>query len=504
MMKLCEWIESLQPMKANERVHQFFSLTRSISAPKEFAHEDLPDLIDWQVFMRMILDSYVWLKPAWTKDKNLGCISGLLTDPRKDSLFDQFITIGASSNRFVVALATKIASISDDSKNPKMKLKLSEEEFFTAFPLSFWDGFRQQKLHWTLLQTVNSSAFVEGGLKLICTHNAKDFHSSAKSAANILCAEGQEHPYIGFKQSKRTIFVGCTNGADSFYQGIASMCFAADGRTYSFGEAFAHDHLCDVMIDAGASPAWVASMQAVVDDAFEKPSPSKVDGLLKQIYWTNQDGSHVLMTPMIAGSIQADLHNYFTHSAPKDECDAADFVSTYGKYLKVLRIGSNASNGGRLAGTLDGRHNLIKSFPPPRAPEIYSSFYEFIYGETLHTFIASSRMSYLSHLAVSDFTDEKMQEAVERGANAIADEMAQALRDIVEFGRGKGKTWLENKLIDNQTSAWLNEAIAGALSKTSISALIELILSSHNTEHMNDAVREAIAGALKYQLEQPL
>lgn len=504
MMKLCEWMESLEAMKPKEQSHKFFSLTRSIGAPTEFEHEDLPELIDWQVFMRMILDSHVWLKPAWTKDKNLGCISGLLNDPRKDSLFDQFISIGASSNRFVVALATKIASIVDDSKNPKMKLKLSEEEFFTAFPLSFWNEFREQKLHWALLQSLHSDAFAGAGLKLLCTHNAKDFHSSAKSTANILRSDGHDHPYIGFSQSKRTVFVGCTNGADSFYQGIASMSFAADGRTYSFGEAFAHDHLCDAIIEAGASPAWVASMQAVVDDAFVQPSPLKVDGLLKQMYWLKGDGSHVLLTPMIAGSIQADLHNYFTRVISPEEFEKPDFVLTKNKCLRVLRIGSNASNGGRLAGALDGRHNLIKSFPPSRAPEIYSSFYEFIYGQQLHTFIDSSRMNYLSLLVGSDFLAEMRREEMQRCLASIAGEMAQAMRDLVEFARAQGQAWIQAKLLANQTSAWLKEGMAGALSKESISGLTELILSGHNTEHMNDELRIALTGALKYQLEQPL
>lgn len=473
-----------------KKASALLKLVDAIEEPILFGTHVMGEQIDWQVFLKVLFDQAVVIEKSWTPDQPA---SSLVRCSKPGSLLWQ---LNAHTNESSTAFAELLERIASSlmnfkaDKEGRYKFKLTAKGMFEALDPVILNRLREEGAHWKVLVDAQEQLQAKG-LKYACTHNAKDFHSSASGSSSVLCSQPVAHRYIGFHSSSRTIYTGCGNGADSFYQGLASLSLWLDGRIRTFPEYFTDDTLRSAMLAVSSQYEFIESMRSYITENIGNYAPDKIDPLFKQVYWVGET-QNVLITPLISSSLQVDIHKYISLSDDERAIKGRKPEETRRRLSlsqPVKRIGSKPSNAGKVAIKLRGNHNLIKCFPTQRCPDIYPRFYAFIEDGLFLGRFDKNIITSLYRISATEYSNTKMREATENKASTLATQMILNFREIVEFSRAKGLTWNIGKLKSNFTSEWVLLAAFYDLEPRHLTDIAEFMLDRLNHEHMNNQVR---------------
>ncbi|MEG0869839.1 MAG: hypothetical protein RSG77_22780 [Hafnia sp.] len=501
------WIESVFADPKIPVIKKPVALLRLIDAiedPLEFSTDQLGEQIDWQIFLKVFFDQHMVIKSSWPVEKGA---SALFDHAGPGSLLDQIRHAGEQHFPMARQLSEMLAQVVGQdgmTKKPgNIKFKLTQKAFFSLLTPTLLAEWKASGVHWRILQSVLKEKLMHKGIRYVCTHNAKDFDSSASALSSVLCSETPLHPYIGFHSTKRTTYVSCGNGSDLFYQRFASMSVNLAGKIRTFIEYFTNDTLRQALLSAGAPAALIAEIRDFVEQSVGTFAPEHIDPLFKQIYWVCDEGNF-LITPLIAGSMQVDLHNFISLSEEEKAIKGRKPDEVYQRLATcypVQRIGSNFSNAGGIAQKLFGRHNLLKCLPPSNVPDLYWRFHAMTKRSRLVGKFDKIAIKRLYNLATSDYSNASMREAAKNHAERLATSIASNFHDVVAFSRKQGDPWVTKHATDNNCSRWLHKAAFGTLSPEEQSDIAEEMLEQVHNEHLNNEVRQLTRHQLKSILE---
>jgi hypothetical protein len=500
---VCDQVFSNPTIAPAKKAIALLKLVDAIEEPILFGTNAISEQIDWQIFLKVFFDQAVVIEKSWTPDKPA---SSLADCSKQETLLWQLNAhAGKGSTAFPELLERVASSLTnfETDRDGRYKFKLTAKGMFEALDPGFLNRLREEGIHWRVLKSVREQIQTKG-LKYACTHNAKDFHSSASGASSVLCSQTTPHPYIGFHSSPRTIYSGCGNGADSFYQGITSLSLWFDGRIRTFLEYFTDDTLRAAMLAASDEPEFVEDMRNYITENIGNYAPNTIDPLFKQVYWVG-DRHNVLITPLISSSLQVDIHKYISLSDDERAIKGRKPEETRRRMSlskAVKRIGSKPSNAGKIAIKLRGNHNLIKSFPTERCPDIYPRYYALIEDGLFLGHFDKRLITSLYKISASNYTNANMRETAEEKAVALATQLIVNFREIVEFTRSKGLNWNTGKLKSNVTSEWLLHAAFHELKPSHSTDIAEFMLNQITHEHLNNEVRAHIRPHLVRILEE--
>lgn len=500
---VCDQVFANPAIAPAKKAIALLKLVDAIEEPILFGTNAISEQIDWQIFLKVFFDQAVVIEKSWTPDKPA---SSLAHCSKPGSLLWQLNAHAGEASTALPELLERIASslinFKKDNDSP-YKFKLTAKGMFEAMDPDFLNRLREEGIHWRVLKSVREQ-IQEKGLKYACTHNAKDFHSSASGASSVLCSKTEPHPYIGFHSSTRTVYTGCGVSTDAFYQGIASLSLWFDGRIRTFLEYFTDDTLRAAVLAASDDHVFVASMCSYINENIGNYAPDRIDPLFKQVYWVG-DRHNVLITPLISSSLQVDIHKYLSLTEAEKATKGHKPEETKRRLRScrsVKRIGSNPVNAGKVAVKLSGKHNLIKCFPRERSPDIYPRFYALSRDGKMVGHLDSHLITSLYKIAATDYTNAKLREITEEKAASLAAQIIFNFREIVEFARLKGMTWIAPKLQSNVTSEWLAIAAFGTPEPNHLKDIAEFMLDQINHEHMNNEVRAQVRLQIVYLLKE--
>ncbi|MFK4132229.1 hypothetical protein ACI2KR_08040 [Pseudomonas luteola] len=473
-------------------------LVNEMDNPLQVTPDDLPELLDWMMFLKVFCDQSTYMPIGWFTGKPMDLFKSPLYEMclfKQLEPYREHPAIKALADRVAAHFCGKTSQDREVAKDRERFKLNSDHGFFQTMSLEDWRAVKESKVHWRLLETAHKEALVTQGIAWMCTHNSKDLHSSAMGISSVAWLRPVSHTYLGFRNHTRCVYVGTGNGKDAFYQGLCGACIGCEGKLYAFHEFFTRSELIEALVSAGASREWVEYIGNSVNGLLRSKAPDFVDTYFKQIYWEDRNGKVTLLTPMIASSVQCSLHGLLTGPVLGSKRRSVS--------KSVTRIGSNFNNGGRIAMMLGGKHNMLKCFPRKKALPIYGELYEVLVCNRLSGAVQYRTVQTIYRHLCFTYLNQNITRATDVHVASFVSEVTKRLHNVLSFMRTQSQPWLEQKLNEETPSASIIRRVLSGNSKPQVLAeLTDKILQEQQTEFMSDAVRLRLRKAVYARLRK--